>query len=65
VGAERERQLSAPFIRTDVYGTRASTVLTITRDGEVRFVERSIAPGQDAWTESRHAFRIAAPTTTG
>lgn len=61
VGAERERMLSAPFIRTDVYGTRASTVLTIARDGEVRFVERSIAPGQDAWTESRHAFRIATP----
>lgn len=58
VGAERERLLSAPFIRTDVYGTRASTVLTIGTDGEVRFVERSIAPGEDAWTESRHAFRI-------
>jgi uncharacterized protein with NRDE domain len=61
VGAERERQLSAPFIRTDVYGTRASTVLTITRGGRVRFVERSIAPGEDAWTESAHAFRIPAP----
>lgn len=58
VGAQRERHLSAPFIRTEVYGTRASTVLTITDDGEVRFVERSIAPGQDTWTESRHAFRI-------
>jgi uncharacterized protein with NRDE domain len=61
VGAERERQLSAPFIRTDAYGTRVSTILTLTRDGDVRFVERTIAPGQDAWTESRHAFRIAAP----
>ncbi len=59
VGAERERLLSPPFIRTDVYGTRASTVLTIARDGEVRFVERSAAPGQEGWTESRHAFRIA------
>jgi uncharacterized protein with NRDE domain len=59
VGAERERLLSPPFIRTDVYGTRASTVLTIARDGEVRFVERSVAPGQEGWTESRHAFRIA------
>ncbi len=58
VGAERERLLSPPFIRTDVYGTRASTVLTIARDGEVRFVERSAAPGQEGWTESRHAFRI-------
>ncbi len=61
VGAERERLLSPPFIRTDVYGTRASTVLTIGADGEARFVERSVAPGQEGWTESRHAFRIAAP----
>lgn len=60
VGTDRERLLSPPFIRTDVYGTRASTVLTITREGEVRFVERSVAPGQEGWTESRHAFRIAA-----
>ena len=58
VGAERERLLSPPFIRTDVYGTRASSVLTLARDGEVRFVERSVAPGEDGWTESRHAFRI-------
>ncbi|HEU0302092.1 MAG TPA: NRDE family protein [Longimicrobium sp.] len=59
VGAERERLLSPPFIRTDVYGTCASTVLTIARDGGVHFVERSVAPGQEGWTESRHAFRIA------
>jgi uncharacterized protein with NRDE domain len=60
VGAERERLLSPPFIRTDVYGTRASSVLTIARDGEVRLVERSVVPGQAGWTESRHAFRIPA-----
>lgn len=65
VGSERERLLSAPFIRTDVYGTRASTVLTIAADGEVRFVERSVVPGQDGWTESRHAFHIAAPAESG
>ena len=29
------------------------------RDGEVRFVERSAAPGQEGWSASRHAFRIA------
>jgi uncharacterized protein with NRDE domain len=63
VGAERERLLSAPFIRTDVYGTRASSVLTIARNGEVRLVERSVVPGQDGWTESRHAFRIGAAIT--
>jgi uncharacterized protein with NRDE domain len=59
VGAERERLLSPPFIRTDVYGTRASSVLTVARDGQSRFIERSVVPGQDGWTESRYAFRIA------
>ena len=58
VGAERERLLSPPFIRSDVYGTRASTVLTMARGGEVRLVERSVVPGEDGWTEARHAFRI-------
>jgi uncharacterized protein with NRDE domain len=65
VGAERERLLSPPFIRTEVYGTRASTVLTIARDGAVRLVERSVAPGQEDWTESRHAFRIGEPAAAG
>ncbi|HEX6909714.1 MAG TPA: NRDE family protein [Longimicrobium sp.] len=59
VGAERERLLSPPFIRGDVYGTRASTVLTLARDGQVRLVERSVEPGGEGWTEARHAFRVA------
>lgn len=59
VGAERERLLSPPFITTDVYGTRASTVLTISGDGDVRFVERT-AGGPGEWTEARHAFRVTA-----
>ena len=58
VGREFERMLSPPFIRGDAYGTRASTVLTIATDGEVRLVERSVAPGEEGWTEARHAFRI-------
>ena len=33
VTLERERMLSAPFIVSDDYGTRCSTVLTIDRDG--------------------------------
>lgn len=58
VGTEHERLLSAPFIAGDVYGTRASTVLTISAENDVRLVERSAAPGQEGWTEARHAFRI-------
>jgi uncharacterized protein with NRDE domain len=59
VGAERERLLSPPFIASGVYGTRASTVLTIGHDGQVTFVERSTAP--DGPAEARHRFRIGDP----
>lgn len=41
VTIEWERMLSAPFIVSDRYGTRCSTVLVVGRDGEARFVERS------------------------
>lgn len=43
VGLERERQLSPLRIRAGEYGTRSSTVLLISTDGEVSFVERSFA----------------------
>ena len=36
-----ERRLSAAFILSPHYGTRASTVVTIARDGSARFHERS------------------------
>jgi uncharacterized protein with NRDE domain len=39
-----ERALSAVQIRANGYGTRASTVITVRRDGVVRFVERSFDP---------------------
>jgi uncharacterized protein with NRDE domain len=41
VPLEWERLLSAPFIVSEAYGTRCSTVLVVGRDGEARFVERS------------------------
>lgn len=59
VGLERERMLSSPFIRGAEYGTRASTVLLVRRDGRVSFVERTVAPGREGWTESAHVFGIA------
>ena len=58
VGLERERMLSPPFIRGAEYGTRASTVLLVGRDGRVGFVERTVATGRDGWTESAHEFEI-------
>lgn len=41
IARERERLLSSPFITSDDYGTRSSTIVTIDRSGRVRFVERS------------------------
>jgi uncharacterized protein with NRDE domain len=44
VSLEWERVLSAPFITGERYGTRCSTVLCISREGEARFVEQSFDP---------------------
>ena len=48
---DRERLLSAPFIVSDGYGTRCSTLLAIARDGTARFVERSFDPAGRATGE--------------
>jgi len=54
---ERERLLSAPFIRGADYGTRSSTVLAIARDGTVQFIERAFdAAGE---SEGDVEFRFA------
>jgi uncharacterized protein with NRDE domain len=44
ISRERERLLSAPFIVSADYGTRCSTVLTIDRDGDAHFLERTFDP---------------------
>jgi uncharacterized protein with NRDE domain len=58
-----EQVLSAPFIVGDTYGTRCSTVLAITHEGEARFIERSFdgtgAPAGDV----DFRFRISAPSS--
>ena len=58
VGQELERVLSAPFIRTQYYGTRSSTVLLIEHTGSVTFVERSFNPGDESQKEAWYEFRI-------
>lgn len=48
----------ALFLRGDVYGTRASTLVTVTADGEVRIIERRYeAGGRPAGTTALN-FRI-------
>jgi uncharacterized protein with NRDE domain len=44
VALEWERLLSAVFVRSPTYGTRASTVLTRARDGAIRLEERRFGP---------------------
>ena len=58
VGLELERVLSAPFVRTQDYGTRSSTVLLIDHTGNVTFVEHSFNPRDDSRKETRYEFRI-------
>jgi len=44
VPLEWERRLSAIFVRSREYGTRASTVLSLSHDGRIAFEERSFGP---------------------
>ncbi len=44
VGPGTERFLSAPFVCGDEYGTRATTVVTLSRSGHIRVSEQSWGP---------------------
>jgi uncharacterized protein with NRDE domain len=56
VPLEWERRLSAPFIVSDEYGTRSSTVLAIDNAGRVHFVERSFDARGNTTGEVRESF---------
>jgi uncharacterized protein with NRDE domain len=60
VGAEWERVLSASFIVTPTYGTRASTALVIDDARRATFVERTFLPGPVVAGEA--AFRLVLAT---
>jgi uncharacterized protein with NRDE domain len=63
-----ERALSAIQIRANGYGTRATTILTVRRDGLVGFVERSFdAADPDVYSDRRYEFMIdgATPSPAG
>lgn len=59
VPLERERALSAALIIAPVYGTRASTVLCVARDGAVVWEERSITPEGRVAHTVREQFQLA------
>ena len=55
---ERERLLSSPFIVSADYGTRCSTVLTVSRDGSVGFNQRSFDAAGNFIGEVDAGFRV-------
>lgn len=57
VPLEWERLLSAVFVRSADYGTRASTVLMRQRNGPGILVERSFGAGAGVASEVRLAFQ--------
>lgn len=59
VGIELERQLSPLFIKTDGYGTRCSTVLLITNEGQVLFKEWTYIDGSFG-SEKSYTFKLPA-----
>lgn len=63
VGLRRERELSPCFIAGDRYGTRASTVILITQDKEVLFIERNFGPGGAPLGTAEHHFSIEWPAS--
>ncbi|MEE8118347.1 MAG: NRDE family protein [Gammaproteobacteria bacterium] len=58
VGRETEKLLSAPFIVGDRYGTRASTVIIVHRDGSVLFIERNVNNKGNETDTNRFNFQL-------
>lgn len=60
VGLELERMLSPPFIRSERYGTRASTVVTLAHDGRAEFIERRFLANGVFENETRACLQLPA-----
>lgn len=60
VPLERERLLSSPKIIAPLYGTRASTVLSVFHNGQVRWEERSFTPEGVIAHTVREQFSLSA-----
>ncbi len=59
VPLDTERLLSAPFIVSENYGTRCSSVLVLTHGGGVKFVERSFDARGEPISEAEFSFDVA------
>jgi uncharacterized protein with NRDE domain len=65
VGLARERALAPPFIISEGYGTRASSVLLAPHQGDVEFYERTFGPGGVSLAHSSHRLQRARATAPG
>ena len=61
VGLEWERVLSPIFITSPVYGTRSSTILLISKNGRVKFVEKVYDGKPQEWVTSSFSFIVETP----
>ena len=55
---ELERAVSPVFIKSDKYGTRSSTILSVNNANNVLFVERALNTESGEWHESRFEFKL-------
>lgn len=58
VGLERERFLSATFIKSPGYGTRSSTVIMVDYDNHVSFHERVFDPADSGFSYQDYQYTI-------
>jgi uncharacterized protein with NRDE domain len=58
IGLERERALSAMFIKSPGYGTRCSTVILVDQNNTVSFSERVFDLTTFVYTEQNFSFQI-------
>jgi uncharacterized protein with NRDE domain len=61
VGLQMERMLSPPFIRSEGYGTRASSVVLVRRDGRASFFERRFGPSGIHQGDTRLELQLSLP----
>ena len=59
IGLEKERILAPAFIRTECYGTRTSTVVSVNKAGQVKFSERNFNSDGVVENDSVYEFNIA------
>ncbi len=58
IGKEREKALSSIFIKTEKYGTRCTTVLSIDKNDKINFIEMTYHPDRDNYSGVKYDFVI-------